>query len=119
MKVFDEDIISKFDDLVGECTLKLSSLCVNTGIDEWFPIMYMGKQSGTIHLKSIWRPSVTSKAKAQSGAPAKINAMQQAQQKQQQTLQNQLTKEQMRVAEWACVVLQKNWRAYKARKEFN
>jgi len=56
LKVLDEDVRSS--DLVGETTLKLSSLCVNHDIDEWFPITYKGKQSGTIHLKSTWRPAI-------------------------------------------------------------
>jgi len=60
IKVMDEDVSSS--DLVGESTIKLSSLCVGTGIDEWFPIQYRGKQSGQVHFKSTWRPQ------AQGGA---------------------------------------------------
>ena len=52
MKVMDEDVTSS--DLVGESTFKLSSLCIGTGIDEWFPIQYRGKQSGQVHLKGQW-----------------------------------------------------------------
>ena len=62
IKVFDEDVSAS--DLVGESTIKLSSLCVGTGIDEWFPIQYRGKQSGTVHLKSTWRPGGAKAAKA-------------------------------------------------------
>ena len=57
IKVYDEDVTAS--DLVGESTIKLSSLCIGTGIDEWFPIQYKGKQSGTVHLKSTWRPGVS------------------------------------------------------------
>ena len=35
------------------------------------------------------------------------------------SLQQALTKEQLKVAEWAALILQKNWRAYKTRKEMN
>lgn len=56
VKVLDEDVRSS--DLVGETTFKLSSLCVNNGIDDWFPIFYKGKESGTIHLKSTWTPAI-------------------------------------------------------------
>ena len=34
IEVFDEDVGS--DDKIGEATVKLSALCVNNGIDEWF-----------------------------------------------------------------------------------
>lgn len=37
--------------------------------------------------------------------------------KEQEKLEDILTKEQLRIAEWAAVILQKNWRAYKVRKE--
>jgi len=42
---------------IGECTMKISTLCVGTGIDEWYAIYYKGKQSGQVHLKSTWTPS--------------------------------------------------------------
>ncbi len=49
---------------VGESTIKISSLCVNNGIDEWFPIQHKGKQSGQVHLKSVWKPMAGGAAKA-------------------------------------------------------
>lgn len=39
--------------------------------------------------------------------------------KEQQALHEVLSKEQLRLAEWAATVMQKNWRAYKARLEHN
>ena len=42
---------------VGEMTMKLSTMCVGTGIDEWYSIQYKGKTSGQVHLKSTWRPT--------------------------------------------------------------
>ena len=54
IEVFDSDVGS--DDKVGEATVKLSALCVNNGIDDWFQIAYRGKSSGSVHLKSVWKP---------------------------------------------------------------
>ena len=34
LAVLDENVTDS--DIVGEATIKLSSLCVNNGIDEWF-----------------------------------------------------------------------------------
>ena len=34
LTVLDEDVASS--DVVGETTIKLSALCVNGGLDEWF-----------------------------------------------------------------------------------
>jgi len=64
LQVFDEDVTAS--DLVGETTIKLSSLCVNGGLDEWYTIGYQGKQSGTVHLKGQWTP-----AKGQVGGGVK------------------------------------------------
>ena len=53
--IFDEDVTTS--DTVGTTKIKISSLCVNGGLDDWFPIQYRGKQSGQIHLKGIWKPA--------------------------------------------------------------
>ena len=42
--IFDEDVTTS--DTVGTTKIKISSLCVNGGLDDWFPIQYRGKQSG-------------------------------------------------------------------------
>lgn len=55
IQVFDKDVTSS--DLVGETQIKLSSLCVNGGMNEWFDIQYKGKKAGTIHLKGEWTPA--------------------------------------------------------------
>ena len=54
--VFDEDVSSS--DLVGTATIKLSALCVNGGLDDWFALEYKGKSSGSIHLKGKFMPGV-------------------------------------------------------------
>lgn len=38
LTVFDEDVTSS--DKVGSAVIKLSSLCVNGGLDEWFQIQH-------------------------------------------------------------------------------
>lgn len=55
MQAYDEDPGS--DDLIGESTLKISSLTTNGGIDEWFDIAFKGKKSGAIRLKGTWTPT--------------------------------------------------------------
>ena len=50
--VYDEDLTSS--DLVCEGTIKLSSLCVNKGLDEWHELQLEGKKAGHIHLISKW-----------------------------------------------------------------
>ena len=41
---------------VGSTTIKISSLCTNGGMDDWFPIQYKGKKAGQVHLKGEWTP---------------------------------------------------------------
>ena len=53
--VMDEDVTN--DDLIGEASVKLSSLCVNGGLDDWWTITYKGKKAGMLHLKGDWTPS--------------------------------------------------------------
>lgn len=54
IEVRDEDVTTS--DLVGSLHIKLSSLCMGGGLDEWFDLQYKGKKSGTLHLKGIWTP---------------------------------------------------------------
>ena len=55
VQVFDEDLTAS--DFIGACDIKLSSLCVNGGLDEWFELKFKGKASGQIHLKGTWTPT--------------------------------------------------------------
>ena len=52
LSVFDED--PGKDDLIGRAEIKISSLCVGSGLDEWFKIFFQGREAGVIHLKAIW-----------------------------------------------------------------
>jgi hypothetical protein len=67
LKVFDEDPGS--DDLVGTADIKVSSLCIGKGIDEWFKIQFKGKEAGVIHLRSVWEPRAAPLAGVPIGAP--------------------------------------------------
>jgi len=58
--IYDEDVMS--NDLVAETIIKVSSLCVNGGIDEWFVVQHQGKNCGHIHLKGEWKPTVAQAA---------------------------------------------------------
>lgn len=57
IEVLDEDVTTS--DLVGSTTIKLSALCMNGGMDEWYDIQYKGKKAGAIHLKGDWKPAAT------------------------------------------------------------
>ncbi len=54
VKVMDEDVGA--DDLVGESKIKLSSFCVNGGLDEWYEIYFEGKPAGKVHFRGEWHP---------------------------------------------------------------
>ena len=51
----DENVSS--DTIIGEASVKLSSLCVNGGLDDWWTITYKGKKAGSLHMKGDWTPS--------------------------------------------------------------
>ena len=55
LTVLDEDVTAS--DKVGSTQIKLSSLCVNGGLDEWFTIQHKGKSAGQVHLKGTWKPA--------------------------------------------------------------
>ena len=55
VQCFDEDVTDS--DHIGENNIKLSSLCIGSGIDEWFEIQHKGKKAGSVHLRSEWTPS--------------------------------------------------------------
>lgn len=53
LSVWDEDVGN--DDAIGSTLIKISAMVGGgTGIDDWFPIQYKGKQSGTVHLKCVY-----------------------------------------------------------------
>ena len=60
LSVFDEDLTSS--DLVGNCTIKASAMCVNKGLDDWWEIQFKGKSAGRVHIKTEWHPIQTKPA---------------------------------------------------------
>ena len=55
--VMDENVTD--DSVIGEASVKLSSLCVNGGLDDWWTITYKGKKAGSLHMKGDWKPTTT------------------------------------------------------------
>ncbi len=49
VKVMDDDIGK--DDTIGEAKIKLSSFCVNGGLDEWYEIYFESKPAGKVHFR--------------------------------------------------------------------
>jgi len=45
---YDEDPLA--NDLVGDTSMVIGTLCMNHPIDKWFVIEYTGKKSGEIHI---------------------------------------------------------------------
>lgn len=43
--------------LMADSTIKVSSLCVNGGLDDWWVVKKDGKEEGHIHFVSKWEPS--------------------------------------------------------------
>lgn len=68
--VYDEDLTCS--DTIGSTNIKISALCTNGGIDDWFPIHYKGKQSGQIRLKGVWTPTGANTGMAAAGSIAAL-----------------------------------------------
>ena len=52
LTVFDEEVTT--DEIVGASIMKLSSFCVEGGLDDWYEITYGGKSAGHVRIKSKW-----------------------------------------------------------------
>lgn len=50
LKVYDQCIMS--DDFVGYGVVKMSSLCINGGVNEYFRINYDEREAGIVHLQT-------------------------------------------------------------------
>ena len=55
LTVYNENEYTK-SEIIGSCQIKLSLLCVEGGIDEWFAIQHEGEETGEVHLKATWKP---------------------------------------------------------------
>jgi hypothetical protein len=48
---------SMFDaDHIGHLKCKMTALCANKGVDDWWDVTLKGKEVGKIHLSSNWIP---------------------------------------------------------------
>ena len=52
--MWDQDLTTS--DAVGFCKVKVSSLMINKGIEDWFTILYDNKPAGEVLLKSVFEP---------------------------------------------------------------
>eukprot|EP00347_Sterkiella_histriomuscorum_P008348 403345445 len=55
LKVMDEDVTK--DDFIGMTLIKMSSLCINNGVRDWFSINYKTKSAGQVLLETRYIPS--------------------------------------------------------------
>jgi Ca2+-dependent lipid-binding protein len=56
------------DDNIGICKFKMTTLCANKGVDDWWDMRLKGEEVGKIHLSSIWCPDEIVKAGSQAAA---------------------------------------------------
>ena len=54
VRVWDQDMLSS--DAVGFVKVKVSSLMINMGVDEWFTIYYQNESAGELHVTSKFAP---------------------------------------------------------------
>ena len=54
LRCWDQDVTTS--DPIGFVTIKLSSLMINCGVEDWFPIMFENKTAGEIFIKSKFEP---------------------------------------------------------------
>jgi hypothetical protein len=54
MRVWDQDFASS--DAIGFAKIKVSSLMINCGVEDWFEIMFENKKAGEILIKSHFEP---------------------------------------------------------------
>ena len=54
LRVMDENVNANTE--IGTCSIKTAALCVNGGLEAWWPISYGSKQAGRIHLQAEWLP---------------------------------------------------------------
>jgi hypothetical protein len=52
--VLDQNVTDT--DSIGKATIKLSAMCCDGGLDEWYAIAHKGKHSGDVHMISKWIP---------------------------------------------------------------
>ena len=58
LEVKDDNVILA-DEVLGVATIKMSSLCIPGGIDDWWEVAVNGKKTGAIHLIGNWFPKTS------------------------------------------------------------
>jgi hypothetical protein len=56
IQVVDENVISS-DQIICGTKVKISSLCVNGGLDDWWTLSHDGQKVGSLHLIGQWTPA--------------------------------------------------------------
>jgi len=54
MRVWDLDLTTS--DAVGFCQIKIASLIINNGVEDWFDIYFDNKNAGSIQLRTKFEP---------------------------------------------------------------
>ena len=57
--------------MIGQFRVKISALCVNKGVDDWWHLNYKDKSVGQIHLSSNWKPHDDGSEAAKAAAAEK------------------------------------------------
>ena len=69
-EVWTENTITS-DEMIGQFRMKMSALCTNKGVDDWWSIMFKDAEVGKLHISSNWKPhEVAKKDEAPAAAPA-------------------------------------------------
>lgn len=55
LEVKDDDVIGA--EMIGQATIKASSLCINNGVRDWFTVEYKNKSAGKILLDTKFTPT--------------------------------------------------------------
>ena len=54
LRVMDENVNANTE--IGTCSIKLAAVCVNGGLESWWPIAFGSKQAGRLHVCAEWIP---------------------------------------------------------------
>ena len=54
LRVWDQDLTTS--DAVGFTKIKMSSLMINCGVEDWFDVMYNNKPAGSVKLTTVFEP---------------------------------------------------------------
>lgn len=56
MRIYSKNSVMA-DTLIGRSTIKISSLCIPGGIDDWWVVCLNDEDAGAIHFKGEWIPA--------------------------------------------------------------